>query len=210
MSTSKPGEGLNYGAPLTVGPFERLTTPQKLTVLEKVAEALLTKSPVPPLQAVTENAIYYAFRFLHELFDCLVQGEDIWGQMVLDSLGRTGLPRPAERSRSSSNDSDNNDDDDVEEEEVEEEEEYRDPYIGCLDREKWENAIEELADRILWDRDFELEDHVGGPIALEMMASAHIQQNYFSRRRVNPRRGAAARLEALVLPFCTLSSGWPF
>jgi hypothetical protein len=197
-----PREGLNYGYPLTEGPFERLTSAQKLTVLEEVAEALLTETPVPPLRAVTEQAIYYVFCYIHLQFDCLLQGEFVWGQMVLDALGRTGLPRPAERSRSSSNESDGDDDDDDFEEEEEDEEEYRDPFIGCLDREKWEDAIEELADRILWDRDFELEDRVGGPIPSLIMESMNIHEDYFSQRRVTARRGALDRLEALVWRFC--------
>jgi hypothetical protein len=188
-----PEDGLNHGDPLTVGPFERLTSEQKLTVLEEVAEALLTETPLPPLRVVTENAIYYVFCYISAQFGrpCS-QGEFVWGQLVLDALGRTGSPCSEEGSGS------DDDDDDFEEEEDED----TDPYIGCLDPKKWENAIEELADRILWDRDFELEDEVGGPIPSQTMAAMDIQEGYLSSGRVTPRQGAADRLEALVLRFC--------
>jgi hypothetical protein len=171
-----PRDGLNYGYPLTHGPFERLTTPQKLTILEEVVEALLTETPAPPpLVAVTEQAIYYVFCWICQQFDIVEDGEEFWGQMVLDALGRSGSASAQE---------------------VAEGKEA--PFIGCGDPEEWECAIEEVADRILWDRDWEMEEDKLSPT---VMALARIEEGYFSRRQVSARRGAAQRLLALCSRF---------
>lgn len=54
-------KNLNFGSPLIHGRFESLTASQKFTVLEDVADSLLTnKSPLIPEQdEYNEGAIYY-------------------------------------------------------------------------------------------------------------------------------------------------------
>lgn len=115
-----------YGicAPITTGPFERLTTFQQLTVLEDVTMALLTETPVPKLTAVNENAIYWVFRQIAAVFyDEAEMGEVMFGELVLAALGRTGKD-PKESSA-----------DGDEEEDEEEGDPDSDPYMGCLDKE---------------------------------------------------------------------------
>ncbi|KAJ3286402.1 hypothetical protein HK104_009055 [Borealophlyctis nickersoniae] len=52
--------------------------------------------------------------------------------------------------------------------------------MGCLDESKWESAIEEIADRILWDRDWEMEDMFPyGAAILFIMDFVRIDKDYF-------------------------------
>jgi hypothetical protein len=184
---SWPEGGLNWGRPVTEGPFEQLTAPQKVAVLEEVAEALLTETPVPPHSSITENAIYYVYRWILEQMESDVEEqEEIWGQEVLDALGRSGRDPATRGGGAEGMDGDDSEDEDSK----------YDPYIGCRDVEKWEAAIEELADRILWDRDWELGEYVAQ--SSEVKDFMHIDQNYFSYSVPNHKcRGAADRLAAL-------------
>ncbi|KAJ3295000.1 hypothetical protein HK104_003111 [Borealophlyctis nickersoniae] len=122
-------DGLSFGNPIIKGPFERLSTPEQYTVLEQVTKALIQPTPTPPeLTAINESAIYYVYRWLFLQFEQDEFGEEVWGEDVLDVLRSLR--------------------------EVEED----DATVGCQDESKWEAAIEEIADRILWDRDWEMED----------------------------------------------------
>eukprot|EP00884_Botryococcus_braunii_P013263 jgi/Botrbrau1/21938/Bobra.0249s0061.1 len=174
----EPSEGLNYGFPITEGPFERLTTPQKLTVLEEVAEALLTETPVPQLFSLNENAIYYVFRWINQEFDVVEDGEESWGQLVLDALGSWGRDDAGEGSGEAG----------------------RDPFIGCGDPTRWDRALDQIADRILWDRDFEMAEEASS-FPPELLAEAQIRADYFAVRQVCARSGAADRLQGLCSRF---------
>lgn len=82
--------------------------------------------------------------------------EDIYGPLILDALEERGCPikrgkekkEKAKRKKRSAR----------QREEDEEEEADKDfwPYMGCRNEEKWNDAIEFLADCILWDRDWEM------------------------------------------------------
>eukprot|EP00884_Botryococcus_braunii_P013267 jgi/Botrbrau1/21941/Bobra.0249s0064.1 len=191
-----PENGMNYGERLTWGPFELLTDPQKVAVLEEVTEALLTETPIPVQKATAENAIYYVFRWIAEQFESEIievgEQEKIWGQDVLDALGRCG--RDPETPGGGADDMDS---DDSEEEDSEEAfNAAHDPYIGCGDVKKWEDAIEELADRILWDRDWELKKEIAGNPGL--MAFCDIHPDYFNYSVPTRKcRGAGDRLAVL-------------
>lgn len=169
---------LNFGLPLVVGPFQRLTEPQKYAVLEDVTTALLTPTPsVPRLSAVNESAIYYVFRWLYQQFDDLEAGEEIWGEQILAALTEIGaLP----------------------EDEVDPDEPEYLPRIGCMDQSKWENGIETLADNILWDRDFEMESNFPpGAASRALMQVMSIDFDYFNAT-VQARRGAKGRLHSFI------------
>ncbi|KAJ3279189.1 hypothetical protein HK104_001684, partial [Borealophlyctis nickersoniae] len=154
-------EGLNYGEPIIQGPFERLSTAEKYTVLEQVTKALIEPTPMPPKQtAVNESAIYYVFGWLRQEFYDVDGGEDVWGELVLDVLDSV---------REGGGD----------DEEWDEEDDYM-PTMGCLDEYKWDSAIEGICDRILWDCDFEMEDIFPyGAANLELMAIMGIDSEYF-------------------------------
>lgn len=78
-----------------VGPFGRLTNPQKLTVLLEVTKALITETAVPELTAVNEGAIDYVFDYLRDAFmhKDIQEAEKRWGQMILDVLGPSYVVR---------------------------------------------------------------------------------------------------------------------
>jgi hypothetical protein len=216
-----PQSGLNYGERLTWGPFEQLTDPQKMAVLEEVAEALLTETPVPVQKSTAENAIYYVFRWIVEQFKSEIieigEQEKIWGQDVLDALGRCGrdpdtpgggaegMDRddseeedPEEAPDPPEGGADGMDCDDLEEEDPEEAafNAAHDPYIGCRDVKKWEDALEEIADRILWDRDWELTTEIASNPG--WMAYCDIHPDYFNYSVPTHKcRGAGDRLAVL-------------
>ena len=73
---------------LVTGPFERLTDPEKYTVLEQVTYQLLSATPLlPKLTAVNESCVYYVFSWLKAQFDNQIEfSEDVFGQKVLAAL----------------------------------------------------------------------------------------------------------------------------
>jgi hypothetical protein len=212
-----PEEGLNYGERVTYGPFEQLTGPQKVAVLEEVAEALLTETPVPVQKSIPENAIYYVYRWIFQQIESDVDvQEEIWGQDVLDALGRCGRDPNTPGGGADGMDRDNLEEEDPEEvpeppgggaegmdrddsEEEDPDEAFNaahDPYIGCGDVKKWEDAVEELADRILWDRDWELKKEIASNPG--WMAYCDIHPDYFNYSVPTRKcRGAGDRLLAL-------------
>lgn len=194
-------ENTQDGWHLTTGPFESLTEEQKFTVLEEVTLALLTETPVPEHTAVREHAVYYIYRFLaNDFADDVALGEAWYGQDILDVLGRSGkAPEETEedgRGKKKILKTTHKGSEEQDEEAWENENAEFDPYMGCLDADKWSNALEEIADRILWDRDFEM-----GFVSPGMMGVLHIQPNYF-KGKVVASPGAEDRLYALCKPFC--------
>ncbi|KXZ43403.1 hypothetical protein GPECTOR_91g557 [Gonium pectorale] len=169
------GEGLNFGIPLIVGAFERLSLPQKYTVLEQVTRALLQPTPAcPSLTAVSESAIYYVYAWLQMEFDDVEGGEYVWGAKVLAAL-REG----AEADEPTGED---------------EELQAAWPSMGCLDRSRWRDALESLADRILWDRDWELEAELGAGAHQAVMERLDIEEDYYAPFTAPAARGAKDRL----------------
>ena len=74
---------LNFGCPLIVGPFERLSPKQQISVLEEVAIALLTEtSACPELTAINERAVYYVFMWLKGQLDDFEQSIQTWGPYI--------------------------------------------------------------------------------------------------------------------------------
>ncbi|PNH03915.1 hypothetical protein TSOC_009977 [Tetrabaena socialis] len=129
-------EGLNFGIPLVVGPFERLSDAQNS------AAAPPTRLRVSPTRGDDEED----------------EGEDGEG---------------------------------------------RGPSVGCMDFQKWEGALECIADAILWDRDWEME----GDFAmmqqqqqLVMMRHMNVGTDYWRpfQPEAYPVRGARDRLYDMV------------
>jgi hypothetical protein len=161
---SFPRENLNYSCALICGKFESLTAPQKLTILEEAATGLLTETPVcPTLTDLNEGAIYYVYRWFQQQFEDDVEAAvEVWGKYILDAYYEC-YPKDMEES------------DGIK------------LTMQCDDAKHasdWKFALELLADRILWDRDFE-------------EYQAGIPDPYFIHDKVKASRGALDRVYAL-------------
>lgn len=107
--------------------------------------------------------------YIKRQFEDLDMGIDVWGKYIIDAYNEC-FPE---------------DDDD----------EMKRVSMDCVEEIVWSDAIEALADRILWDRDFEMYNEAT-PEVLPMMG---ITNSYFkgASRFLNA-RGAKERLYALV------------
>jgi len=123
-----------------IGLFDELTWSQRLVLLERVTTYLLTDtSESLELTAVNEAAVAVLFSHVLIEIDCEIdadQPNSRWREMVLAAYS---LCFP--------NDAAGTDD----------EEDFALPTSDCDDRDKWSDLVESLMDRILWDRDFEME-----------------------------------------------------
>jgi hypothetical protein len=132
-----------------VDPFDRHAAPVRIALLAEVVRAMTDAAvPAPEPNAANEAAVYAVFRFLHDeiVSEIDTEGTDEVGQAGPDS----GSPVPG-----------------------------GDPFFwrrltlsacveagdlaggltpDCDDAGEWEARLEGLADRVLWDRDWELED----------------------------------------------------
>lgn len=117
--------------------FDELTSSQRLAVLEGIATSLLTDTvDMPNLTAVNESAVAAVFEYARfevelEIDDCTAG--TTWRQMVFDSYHECF----ANESGSDS-------------------EHCCPAHAGSDCRTEWHSAVESLADRVLWDRDFEM------------------------------------------------------
>ncbi len=136
------------GGGYSIALFDELTWSQRLAVLESVATHLLTKTGhMPELTAVNEAAIGAVFD--HISFEIDMEIEDfpsrtVWRQLVLDACH--------ECFGDVSQENDESDDEELSEEDAD----YL-PESANSDRpDLWHPLVQSLADRILWDRDYEL------------------------------------------------------
>jgi hypothetical protein len=128
-------------------PFDLLTTTQQLAVLYEVARHLLTATPTTlPLTEVTESTIAAIFDQIHAGIDLEIdeQGDDP-DDPYADLLSWRAQIRAAYKASLS-------------EHEWEElaAQGFELPAVDDPDIEQWRYLIERLADRILWDRDYEM------------------------------------------------------
>lgn len=128
-----------YGVQL----FDELTWTQRLMLLDSVATYLLTETPATlELTAVNEAVVGVLFECVRMQIDLeILSIEDpeldyYWRTLVLTAL-REPVP-------------------DEEEEPLDPGSDYLPQDVRCDDHGKWRDAIELLADRILWDRDYEM------------------------------------------------------
>lgn len=182
------GEGLNFGIPLVRGPFQRLTGPQKYTVLEEVTTQLVTETPVPVQTAINESAIYYVFRWLEQIFTDTDCGIEAWGEKVLHALADEIATEPRIQGEPSFW-----------------------PDMECDDMNKWCRAIEYIASKILWNRNCEREDRfmaLKGKVgefrakALMTRRGEGMDPSYFAPFEGRAKPGARDRLYYLINPWC--------
>ena len=168
------GIGLNFGIPVVQGPFQNLTDPQKYTVLIDVTRQLLTETPVSDQTAISEGAVYYVYCWLKQQFSDVYHGVEVWGDLILKVVAE-------------------------DEEKGDGEDDYF-PTLDCYDMEKWDSAIEWIADRILWDRDWEMASQfpaIKGNFS-PLMRYMSIQPDYFAPFQGRAKPHARERLLDLI------------
>jgi hypothetical protein len=157
--------------PNSATPFATLSDVEKITVWEDVMGALLfpVGRPLregrpdrghpqrsPKLTALNESAIHWVYQYLAAQFEeDLELAEDVWGAHVMAALDEVG-------------DSPDDYQDEFEPEEL-------------SPTEKWLERLEWLADKILWDRDFEMD--VARNLSKEQLYDLGITSYYYSKRR---------------------------
>ncbi|MCP4788109.1 MAG: hypothetical protein GY903_13390 [Fuerstiella sp.] len=136
------------GGGYSIALFDELTWSQRLAVLESVATHLLTESGhMPELTAVNEAAIGAVFDHISFEIDVEIEGvpsASVWRQLVFDACHECFGDELRENDESG------------DEEGPEEDADYL-PESANNDRPgQWHPLVQSLADRILWDRDYEL------------------------------------------------------
>ena len=157
--------------------LNKLQPTQQLTILHEVAFALLDEStPIPELTAIGEATVFAIYREMLVLIE-----------MEIDANRNRTSPDYHIRSLALAV---------YEESCCEPENEWGEPEYfedqfsnnfpqaaNSIDMKKWENLIEHLADKVLWDRDFELEsiyaDH-SPDISAMLKKMTGIADNFYS------------------------------
>lgn len=142
--------------------------------MEEVAIHLLTPTPEPlPLDAVHENAVYFVYQWiLSEFRDDIYEAEESWGDDVLAAL-ESDIAAAGAGSASW-------------------------PTLGCMDFKKWKLTLDCLIDKILWDRDWEIEALRPPESFTAAMAMARIDPNYFKPYNRPGQSGARTRVYRLL------------
>ena len=177
----EPRGKLMLGDHLVHGPFEHLEPPEQYAVLHEVCLYLFEQTDdVPTQTAVNESAIYWIFRYIKYQIEEMA-GVDIYGHLVIEALKNTGFfdeeEEEEEEGEEEGEEEEKEEKADDEKEEEEGNEKWRNWSVD-----KWDLAIECLADRILWDRDFEMFDQGGiGPwsaVSQHMGIHIHVLRPY--------------------------------
>lgn len=127
--------------------FDSASFEQRVVLWHRCLEALLKPEvPVPPLTNVLEAAAYFPFAWLTQrvedeiaFADGIKQDDDpfYWRRLIWETLNALGMLKVLEA-------------------EFEEEEDILPIEVDCEDSLEWDNCIDELADRIFWDRDWQV------------------------------------------------------
>lgn len=120
--------------------FNNINHNQKSVIFKEMLTGLFFESELcVDLNQYNECAIYYVFNALSDAIDDIEVFENVWGQDIIDTYEEVW---PFE--------------DEINSFILEDDEEYENdrPYIGCLDKEKWESAVNFLKEQILYDEDF--------------------------------------------------------
>ena len=144
--------------------FDELTPTEQVSVIQQVAAHLLTRTPQTlELTAVNEAAAYAIFRTIATEIEIEIDVENLpglgeygpvveedepkwqvhWRSQVLQAY-RACNPQRAIGPRN--------------DQELEDGEAWTLPTADCSEFDQWESLVESLADRVLWDRDFEIAD----------------------------------------------------
>ena len=160
--------GVDLGEPYQTGVmmFDALQPTQQMAILHEVAHGLLDEhTPLVELTAVREATVYAIFCEL----ESLVQIELDLSALSEPSFDtRERIIRSCqhfENQRSQWDDLESNDDlqaiDDlqtIDDLQLTQAVDFDPPALQCDDIDQWKRVIELLADQVLWDRDFELEE----------------------------------------------------
>ena len=156
-----------------VAQFDALTPEQQLALLAEVGRALFYKSVSAPVHtAVNEAGVYAIFRALLLSIQFEIDGESVHDvesrRLVYDLIA----------SDSTADESENGDAGGLT------------LTPGCCDIAEWEFEVECVADRILWDRDFELEDSMADSSpekAQHLKTLMGIDEDYFATISPDPK-----------------------
>jgi len=176
-----PDEPFDSGVSL----FDRLEAPQQLALLAEVGQALLrADQPAPGLTSLREATVSVLYEQLRFCVADEIEGEQrtqrphrYWRQLIVKACG-----------------------------EAETGSEFIDlPAADSEDVDAWDLAIEMLADRILWDRDWEMEDLFADAVpdrGRELKQLLGIDDGYFRDIAPDPTEQqlavVRAQLDALV------------
>ncbi|KAG2494833.1 hypothetical protein HYH03_007073 [Edaphochlamys debaryana] len=125
-----------------------------------------------------------------EEFDDPQHAEEVWGEMVLAAYDAAYPEEEEEQGEAEEGDL----------EEPPSGFSLR-PTMGCMDRNKWADAIDMLADRILRDRDFEQCEEFDFGANTALMRAARVEPGYFEPFKGPGDRKAEERLYEFLLPF---------
>lgn len=143
--------GVDLGEPYQTGVlmFDTLQPTQQMAILHEVAHGLLDDdTPLVELTAVREATVYAIYREL----ESLVQIElDLAAQGKPSFDCRERIVRACQRFDQQSSEWDDG-------LESTQSDDLDPPELKCEDVDQWNRIIELLADQVLWDRDFELEE----------------------------------------------------
>jgi hypothetical protein len=178
----------NFDYGITV--FDQLQHGQKIVILESMASALLCEDVPPvPLTAAIEGAVAVVYRFIRES----LRGElGCDGYSVADfedddetDEDEDGTPQPSWRQLILAACEETGWDDDL-------------PPSDSTDLDEWESLVKHLADRILWDEDWDYADHyldLAPEIASTVKSTMGIAADYFVAA---PREPLGTELPALI------------
>lgn len=149
---------INESLYLGVSSFDNLQPTQQLAALHMVAMALVKKEvPPPPLSANLEGTIYAVFKNLYSLVEVEIdQCRENQNSYEL----RNAILNACRSTVTEAGDWAQNTDQDL----------AALPDCTCEDMDAWEFEIEALANQILWDRDFELEDLIADQDPIQVSA----------------------------------------
>ena len=157
--------------------FDQLQPTQQMAMLCRVAHALLDNDiPEPELTAVNEATVYAIFRELYIWIQMEIDGERMDNESPpledeISHFNARAITLAAYQHR-------------MPKEEIQEfERAGYIPDVGCRDMSEWDSIIEGLADRILWDRDFDMEYLMAdeGPGKAEVLKShLGIDEGYYT------------------------------
>lgn len=144
--------------------FDELTLSQRLQLLEQVAAHLLTStSETLELTAVSEAAVAAIFAHVLVEVDLEIDNDESpttrWRSLILAAYAECF-------------DDDGGDPED----------DFQVPAATSIERDDWELLVESLADNILWDRDFEMEEFLDASPEMSAMLKEHmgIDEDYYS------------------------------
>ncbi len=184
--------------------FNTLQPTQQLTVLHEVAKGLLIEEePAPELTSIREATVYVLYRELVGLIECEIDMSRLEGKPDCDL--RSLVINVFQEIRYSDN--------------FEISQEYSEefvaglPPVDCPAIAEWNDLAEELADLILWDRDFEMEAILVdlSPDKAEMMKDyLGINQDYFSEAAADANSDEIRRIHKQIHAICKEPSKPPF